>query len=185
MKKLLWAVFLIGISCSSVLRVYYDRDRDFDLRKCQSYQWAAQADIEAHNNPLFYNELNDKRIKKTVDAQLSSKGFVAVTQSPEIILHYHIIVDEKASVIPDPYGLYGPYWTRPGAQVYAYQEGTLILDVMDAKTKSLAWRGWAVPVVEDDGQIREEILANAITKILEQFPTSLRKNNMRPAEVLE
>jgi hypothetical protein len=185
MKKLFWIIFLLGISCSSVTRVYYDHDRDFDLRQYHSYQWAPQANIEAHNNPLFYNELNDKRIKRTVDAQFNAKGFLLVSQSPEIILHYHIIVDDKVTTVMEPYGLYGPYWSRPGSQIYGYQEGTLILDVMDAKTNSLAWRGWAVSVVDDDGQIREQTLANAIVKILEQFPNSSRKNNIHQDEVLE
>lgn len=170
MKKLFWVVLLGGIGCSPALRVYSDYDRDFDVRKYQSYQWAEKTNIEGHNNPLFYNELNDKRIKKTTDVQFNLKGLVITQAGPEVILHYHIIVDNKSSLIPEPYGYYGPYWMRPGGNVVQYQEGTLILDFMDAKTNTLAWRGWAVSVIDDDGQLREETLTKAIVKILEQFP---------------
>jgi hypothetical protein len=170
MKKLTWIILLGSIGCSPTLRVYSDYDRDFNVHKYQSYQWTEKTNIEGHNNPLFYNELNDKRIKKTADDLLRAKGLVLTADAPEIILHYHIIIDDKSSLVPEPYGFYGPYWMRPGGRVVQYKEGTLIFDFMDAKTNNLAWRGWAVSVIDDDGQLREETLTRAIVKILDRFP---------------
>ena len=60
----------------------------------------------------------------------------------------------------------------PLKMVHEYTEGTLILDVLDAATKSLVWRGTAqaealpsVDVSTPQARIRE-----AVRRILERFP---------------
>lgn len=169
MRNYLWAILLCA-SCSNELRVYSDYDREFDLKNCKTYQWAPQKDIEARNNPLYYNELTDKRIKKIANDQLKVKGLVLVSDEPDIIMHYHIVVDDRFSTATDPYGMYGPYWARSG-RIIQYKEGTLIVDMMDQKTNSLMWRGYAVSVIENNNdEITEEMLMKALVKIFEVFP---------------
>lgn len=169
MKKLGWIlVFCLG--CSEGLRVYTDYDRSFNIRQFKTYQWASQKDIEVRSNPLYYNELTDKRIKNITDGQLQIKGLTRVDDEPDVIIHYHIVVDDRVSFASDPYGLYGPYWMRPQGNAIAYKVGTLIIDIMDRETNSLAWRGYAVSVIQGDNEeISEAMLIKAITKIFEQY----------------
>ena len=169
MKKLVIVGALILWSCSSQLRVYSDFDKDVSLKQYHTYSWAANADIEKRNNPLYYNELNDKRIKAAVDEQLCKKNFNQVSENSDAIIHYHLVIDNKTSFIQEPYGIYGPYWMR-GGNVIQYTEGTLIIDIMDAENKSLIWRGWAVSVVDDSGQMQPQVLSKAIEKIFEKYP---------------
>ena len=172
MKKLGWILFLISIGCSNELRVYSDYDRDFDVSQYKTYSWAAKKEIENRNNPLYYNELTDKRIKAAVNEQLRSRGITETEKNPDAILHYHIAIEDRSMVSTDPYGLYGPYWTHP-ANIIAYREGTLIIDIMDGKTNNLAWRGWAVSIInENETERREEILKKAVKKIFETLPGS-------------
>jgi hypothetical protein len=165
MKKLLLIIPIV-IGCSHELRVYSDYDRDFNVHEFKTYNWPSQTDLESKNNPLYYNELNDKRIKNAVDIQLKAKGMERTVENPGLMVHYHIVVEDRTSVTTDPYGSYGPYWTRTG--LIQYREGTLILDFMDSKTNSLVWRGWAVSIV-DNNEIDEETLIRAITGILKKF----------------
>ena len=57
-----------------------------------------------------------------------------------------------------------------------YEEGTLLIDFVDARTKQLIWRGWAVGVIENVGIIAsdpekaEKKISSAVRKILEHFP---------------
>ena len=64
------------------------------------------------------------------------------------------------------YGGYG----YPG---YGYDdngyEGILILDVVDAESNELVWRGWYADEV-DGGEIGEKKIRKAVKHILEQFP---------------
>lgn len=167
--KIIWIFLLLVLfSCSNELRVYSDWDRDYDVNKFQTYSWPSRTDLESKNNPLFYNELNDKRIRNAVDIQLKAKGMTRVDENADLVVHYHIVVEDKTAVTTDPYGFYGPYWGR--SSLYQYNEGTLIIDFMDRKSNSLVWRGWATSILDNNyNEIREETLVKAVTGILEKF----------------
>lgn len=164
--------FVLITGCSPEIRVYSDMDPDYDLWKYKSFDWGQQIDIEAGKNPLRYNELNDKRIKAAVLEQFQSRGYSLRKDDSDLIIHYHIIVDDKSVVTTEPYGYrYGSYWTRTGMNVYYYREGTLILDLMDTKTRNLVWRGWAVANIDDiDPERVDEVIKLAVKKIFEKFP---------------
>ncbi len=169
------ALFLAAIlltGCSPQFRVYSDMDPDYDLWTYKSFDWGKQVDIEAGRNPLQYNELNDKRIRTAVQEQLQARGYVSVKDESELIIHYHIIVDNKSVVTPDPYGYrYSSYWMRSGVNVYHYREGTLILDLMERSTKNLIWRGWAVANIDEiDPQHVDQVIRQAVEKIFLKFP---------------
>jgi hypothetical protein len=84
-----WLILsMLLMSCASQLRVYSDQDLDFNLANYKTYQWAQQNDIERNNNPLYYNELTDKRIKVVADAQLKLKGISLTSASADAVLHY-------------------------------------------------------------------------------------------------
>jgi hypothetical protein len=142
MKTLLftltWFLALILVNaCAPSMRVYTDYDRDYNIRDYPTYGWAEEIDIEAKNNPLYYNELTDKRIKNAVNAQLMAKGYTLTTETPDLILHYHIVVEDRTEIQSDPYGYYGPYWMRTRTYSYQYKLGSLIIDFMNASNKNL------------------------------------------------
>ena len=54
-----------------------------------------------------------------------------------------------------------------------YDAGTLLLDFIDTRTNTLAWRGWAegsLDGVIDDQQWMEKTLDEAVESILERLP---------------
>jgi hypothetical protein len=172
---------LLVAGCSPQIRVYSDMDPDYDLWTYTSFDWGQQVDIEAGRNPLRYNELNDKRIKAAVAQEMSSRGYTFRTGDSDLIIHYHIVVDEKSVVVPETFGYrYGPYWTRTGANVYHYREGTLILDVMERKTTNLIWRGWGVANIDEiDPQGVDQVVRRAVQKIFQRFPQKSVKQNVK------
>lgn len=159
-------------ACSPQISVFSDRDPDYDVWSYKTFDWGRKDKIEAGKNPLHYNELNDTRIKKAVQEQMTARGYQLTTEAPELILHYHIIVDDQSVVATEPYGYrYGPYWTQMNTNIYSYREGTLILDVMDNKTHSLIWRGWAVMEVSgiDPGKL-DALIKTTVTRIFKKYP---------------
>lgn len=174
MKFIFFAlVFVVFNSCSPSIHVYSDYDKEADIANYRNYSWLSEQAIEAKgSNPLFYNELNDKRIKKAVDKQLLSKGFLLSTGDQPLTLHYHIIVEDKSLVVKEPEGYnYSNYWQNKKETVYTYQEGTLIVDLMDSKTKALVWRGWATGVIENEvTKNPEKAIDQAVKKIFRLFP---------------
>ena len=169
---LMLGVFLLLFlsSCSDQLRVKSDYDREVDFSHYKTYGWLSAKDIEQKNNPLIYNELADKRIKKAIDGQFQIKQIGWVADNPDLLVHYHIIIDNKSALWPDPYGYYSPYWIRSRMDVYQYREGTLIIDLMDSKN-NLVWRGWAVSVLDiNEIDLSEEKIHRAVNQILSEYP---------------
>ncbi|MFN6087871.1 MAG: DUF4136 domain-containing protein [Cyclobacteriaceae bacterium] len=167
---------LFEVNCSNQISVRSDYDRDVNLVIYKTYAWLPEKEIESKNNPLLYNELTDKRIRKAVELQFQAKGIPFDEENPDFRVHYHIIVENRSSVSPAPYGYYySPYWTRSQMYVYQYQEGTLIIDLMDAKNNKLIWRGWATEVLNNRNlQLTEKEITEAVYEILKEFPPKRR-----------
>lgn len=177
-KKLVPLLFLFA--CSNELRVNIDFDRDVQLQRLTTYDWLSTQQIESRNNPILLNELTDKRIKVAVENQLNEKGYVRSETSAQMIVHYHITVENKTTVQTGPLGYnYGRYWLDREFDTYRYNEGTLIIDVMDSRNCDLMWRGWAVSVLDEEA-ISEELINKAVVEIFKKFPMSAAKEVTLP-----
>jgi hypothetical protein len=177
-KRLIPIFFLL--SCSADLQVFTDFDKNVSIQRLTNYDWLSVQQIESRNNPILFNELTDKRIKAAVDKQLKDKGYVKSEENAQMILHYHITVENKASVRIEPFGYnYGRYWLKNELDSYRYDEGTLIIDIMDARNCDLVWRGWAVSVLHES-IIDEKLINQAVEKIFMQFPISAAKEITLP-----
>jgi hypothetical protein len=166
-------ILLILAGCSPQIQVHSDFDPDYDLWTYRTFGLGPKVDIEKGKNPLHYNELNDKRIKNAVAHELTARGYVMKEEQPDLVLHYHIIVDDQSVIATEPYGyLYGPFWMRMDTHIYSYREGTLILDLMDSETNHLVWRGWAVSPVDRSYTSAEldKLVKKAVARIFRKFP---------------
>ena len=57
--------------------------------------------------------------------------------------------------------------------VYQYTQGTLVIDIVDAKTKTLVWRGSATGTVDGQQRSPEEMqqrVNNVVAQIMANFP---------------
>jgi hypothetical protein len=61
---------------------------------------------------------------------------------------------------------------RTSAHGTTYKSGTLVLEVLDPKTRKLIWRGIAYARLNDADppEVRRERIQNAIAKLMETFP---------------
>lgn len=164
---------LLLIGCSPELQVFTDFDRDVEVHRLTKYNWLPVQQIESRNNPIDFNELTDKRIKTAVNEQLKDKGYVYSEDGAQLIVHYHVIIENKASVRTEPLGYYSLDTRR-------YDEGTLIIDFMDSRNCDLIWRGWAVSVLDDDKAISEKLIRKAVNEIFKEFPMSAAKEVTLP-----
>ena len=178
--KYLIIIFLLFLAsgCSPAIQAYTDYDPDYDMWTYTSFDWSQKENIEQNQNPLYYNELNDKRIKKAVLKQLQKRSYQLTRNHPQLILHYHIIVEDKSVLVTEPFGYaYGPYWMRRQQHQYTYTQGTLILDLMDTRINQLVWRGWAVTPLDGISAPEQidDLIDTAVRKMFAKFPTAKLK----------
>ena len=120
-------------------------------------------------------------LKVAVAQQLDRRG-LSYSDSPDLLVNFYIHTKEKITSrsVPimggyyafrdpfyDTWGGYGGYETR----IDQYTEGTLNIDVVDAKAGKLVWEGSIVGPVKDNA-IRnlEQSVDEAVAAILEGFP---------------
>ncbi|WP_018617475.1 DUF4136 domain-containing protein [Segetibacter koreensis] len=173
--NILWYAFMLLLlpACSPTMRVFSDYDKDANISNYKTYSWPTEEEIEKKGtNPLYYNELNDKRIKNAVYEQMKSRGFTYQNEKQPLEMHYHIIVEDKTFIATEPGGyVYPEFWQLKRTQAYPYQQGTLIIDLMDTRTKMLVWRGWATGAIEDQVSRKpEQTIQKAVAKIFKLFP---------------
>jgi hypothetical protein len=132
------------------------------------------------------NELIDKRIVAAIEAQLAAKGFVKDDAAPDVFVVFHIAFDEQkdiSSYSTGPmYGGYGYGWgggwgsTTTDVRVREILIGTLAVDIIDAKTKNVAWRGLGSKEIDTNAkpEKRDQNINKAVEKIFKNYPPKVR-----------
>jgi hypothetical protein len=170
---LILSVGVLIVSCGSGVKVFTDYDPSYDIPQYKSFSWSPVKNIEQGQNPIYYNELNDKRIRHAVQDQMISRGYELTEDDGELVLHYHIVIQDQTVVTTDPFGHSNtPYWLSLQQNYYQYTQGTLIVDIMKGGTNDLVWRGRAVSIIDDTYKPGEadELVQDAVARLLKDFP---------------
>ncbi len=170
-------VFFACIAACGSVRVRTDYDPEADFSGLHSFAWLPGPQPRT-GDPRIDNPLLDERIRAAVDSTLIDRGYQKLASgTPDFWVGYHLSLDTRldVSTIDGHYG-YGRHraWTGgvPNTYVREYEEGTLILDVVDAKQDRLVWRGSGsralsrAPTPEQSATT----VNNAVRDILKRFP---------------
>jgi hypothetical protein len=159
------AFLLIG--CSTI-SVNHDYDPDFNFSSLRTY------DLLPVPAKAARNELVVKRVVSAVKQNLDAKGIIRDSRKPDFLIAIHGGRQTKVDVVDwgYSYGRYGMYRGPRRVDVYEYQEGTLIIDFVDARTRELFWRGTATGVIDPyrSPEERGRIINEAVAKVLDKFP---------------
>ena len=120
------------------------------------------------------NALSEQRLHASVDGRLAARGLAMNTTAPDVIVATHVTTKERQEVIATGFG-YGPWGFGGGyggASVQTYVEGTLVLDLYDAKTKKMVWRGIATATASDKPTKNTDKMNKALDKMFEKFPVA-------------
>lgn len=144
-------------------KVSVDSDPAAPFASYRTYAWA---DGTPAPNPL-----NEDRIHSSVAARLAGRGLAMNTTAPDVIVATHVTTKERQELVVSGFG-YGPWWGGGygTANVETYVDGTLILDVYDAKTKKMVWRGIATATASDKPSKNASKINKALDKMFDKFP---------------
>jgi hypothetical protein len=163
--------------CGSSISVNHDWDVNAPFEEYRTYDWIPLPEAPPGNasTAVQRNDLLDKRIRAAVDDALTGKGLVPSTTSPDLLVVYHVGVQDKVQVTDWGYRYSDYYWGWGGREVdvYNYQEGTLIIDLIDAKTKNMVWRGAGTKPLDDGApspEKQDKNIRNAVGAIMEKYP---------------
>jgi hypothetical protein len=177
MKKLTAVIALALLSACSSYEIGHDYDVEADFDQYRTYRWmplAPDSTAQGAAAARTQNTLLDKRIRGAVDESLAAKGFTPDEDDPDVLVVYHTGLKDRVDVTDWGYTYSGSYWGWAGrdVDVYNYTEGTLIVDLVDAGSKQLVWRGSATGVVRADRspEERDRVMKDVVAKMFAKYP---------------
>jgi hypothetical protein len=169
----------VSLGACSGLSTNFDFDPQANFTGYQTWAW-----MEMQPNSQL-TDLQRSRVRSSIESALTAKGMSLVRGQPSFWVGYQVILDEQVSynTVNSYYGggwgyrgWYGPSYgmTMGSSQTTEtrVQVGTLIIDIFDAGTKELVWRGTGESKIQEvrDPQERQARLDQAVAKIMEKFP---------------
>lgn len=173
-------VFAVGLAFGGKAYVAYDKD--YDPGKIRSFAWKdTEENSVASANPLLHS-----RIVNGVEYYMTLAGWREDETAPTVYVTYHAGTEKEVVLdtshfgygYPAGWGYYGrayPLYGTSGTSVttvHTYETGTLIVDVWDAATHKLVWRGTAPDITVVDNPDK---MGKKIDKALENMVNTWRK----------
>jgi hypothetical protein len=124
------------------------------------------------------DRLVDQRITVAMELELTRKGMTRNDAHPDVLVITHLTFDAKKDLTAyttgsGPYGWrWGGSWATAEISMTNVYVGTLIVDVIDAKTNELVWRGIGTKQVDrhSSPDTKDRSATNAVRRILDSYP---------------
>jgi hypothetical protein len=171
--KLVLIVSAAAVAGCATLTVSSHIERNVNFADYVTYDWGPAdslpvGDPRLDNNPFF----NDY-VQGAIEKMLAGKGYeFAVTGEPDLLVHYHANVSQRVEV-RDTDAYYGTVPSEGMSQVIDFEQGTLVVDLVDARTNKVIWRGWSQDTMNGviDNQDRlEKQVEEGVTKMMMLLP---------------
>ncbi|ENA1793501.1 DUF4136 domain-containing protein [Flavobacterium psychrophilum] len=172
MKTIKFLVILVPFlfaSCSAVrVNSDYDKKTDFSVYKTYAFYKTGIDKVEI-------SDLDKKRILRSIDEQMTTKGFTK-SETPDLLININTKAEKNINVTQfNAYYGYGwgfgwnPYFGA-NYSINTNTEGTLTIDLIDAKKKELIWQGEGVGYLTKNTNKKDENIKCFVNSILLQYP---------------
>jgi len=162
------AVAAIATACAPITVTSYT-PRGVEVTRYRTFAWdrvdtSVPGDPRLDNDTMFHEYLHH-----AIERQLVSRGYEPTTVQPDVLVHYHASSRQKIYTS-------GEQRTAERCQdcsVDVYDEGTLLIDLTDARTGALVWRGVAesglAAVVGNQARM-EETIERVVDRMFARLP---------------
>src|ERR1700737_3837583 len=165
------SLVLAGALLAQSVKTDYDHNANFSQYKTYSWEKVQTKD------PLQVD-----RIKDAVNAALSAKGWTQVESGGDVSV-MAIEITQNQQTLNTFYNGFGGgrRWGGFGGfgdattTTETYQVGTLVVDLFDAKTKNLIWRGSSSDTLSSKPDKNTKNLDKGVQKMFAHFPPEAKK----------
>ncbi len=199
MKSKYWmaAAALLVFGCSQ--KIFFDTSVSANFAAYKR-TFAFLPPIDSGKTSLFENGIMNENIRVAILSEMKRRNYTADTVAPELLVKFHLMVENKEDVVNSPvysygggygynggygygggFGMFGnPYYNFAGPiymgddiEKVDYEQGTLVIDVIERSSGKLVWRGWSVGDVNNAEQYTHE-LPNLIDRIFNHYPIKVK-----------
>jgi hypothetical protein len=163
-------------------------DYDHHYRLAPGSAWDFRTQKSAVNDSLGKNDLWDRRVRDDLTSQLAAAGLMRVgAAAPDLLISYHLgtrrgyETEYLNTGFPVYYGRFGyrRHWAGLGfgwgtttvARI-PYLKSTLVMDVYDAHTNQLVWRGYDSKTINYNKA--DKTINGAVEHLMKRFRHDLK-----------
>jgi hypothetical protein len=166
-------IVLLCASVSSAQQVKTDYDRSTNFGQYKTFSW---------QKVQTQDQLWVSRIKEAVNASLAAKGLTPVESGGDVAI-VAIETTQNQQTLNTFYDGFGGGWRWRGfggfgdatTTTETYKVGTLVVDLFDAHTKTLIWRGSSSDTLSDKSDKNIKNLDKGVQKMFDHFPPGEKK----------
>jgi len=151
-----------AVALGQQVSVNYNRSQSFS--QYHTYAWGG------NNQNQIQNSILAQQAKSDIDSAMQGKGLqlVSESQNPDLILTASGGMKQQTSY--QAWGMRGIGGGMGGITPEQNVIGTMIVDLYDAKNKSLVWRGIAQNTLSNNGNKNSQMVSKAVAKMFKQWP---------------
>jgi hypothetical protein len=179
-------VVILAAACAAP-KIGYDYDPHTNFSAYRTYDWVP-GQQEATGDRRVDNAQVDIRIRTAVGAQLHLKGYApTVDGKPDFYVAYHVGLKDLTADTSTQYfseGMAGHAFAHsadsrtmgqepaPGTRIDPHLTGSLLVDIVDAASRKLVWRGTAAGEINPGltSEERNERVRTIVREMLSHFP---------------
>ncbi|SHI09863.1 DUF4136 domain-containing protein [Ferrimonas marina] len=182
MKKLFAMAAALMLAGCSTIQTDSDYDTSTQFSNLKTWAWVEKSEVTG-DDQYHMDGLMDQRVRNAITNTLQSKGLSQVDAADADILVNYLTKIEKKVNVDTFYSSFGyhPYYygrypfhagVRADTRVREYQEGTLLIDLVDNENRTLIWRGSGTDTLKQNQTPaqRTEQVNEVVSAIMEQFP---------------
>jgi hypothetical protein len=172
------ALFALTASACATMNISSHVRPDVDIATYKTFDWGPADGLPTGDPRLDQDPFFQDHVQGAIEKEMGTRGFVRAAdgENADLLLHYHAVIQQRLDVnqLDREWG----YCYDDGctARVVEYEEGTLVLDVVDRATNRVIWRGWAQKAVQPMLASRDEMskqLQQAVKGMFARFPRPL------------
>ena len=161
----------------SQVLVSYDKAEGLDLSKYTTFQIHK---LDVNHLPEF--EPRKEGLNQLIGAitnEMETRGFEKVSGNPDLFLNIGVKITEEVQTretdirdAPVYMGQRNYSWKSEEIVVNTYNEGTVVLDIVDTEKNEMIWQGVVKGVLSQKRSKNEKRINRAVEKLFKKFPVA-------------
>jgi hypothetical protein len=149
---------LSGAAGAADIKVNYDWQADFTRYK--TWRWRKGTPAP--------DPVADKRLREAIESRLAARGLTRVESRGDLDVVYRVAAENKIGV--ENLGYKQPFFEGRATRIRHLRMGTLVLDMIDASSGKVVWRGEAYDATTTALSDLERMIDEGIAQLLQDFP---------------
>lgn len=165
LSKVLFGSIMMTLMACNTTKVTSDYDREASFKNYTSYQIVE----EDEQVPADMNPFHIQRINKAIKTEMNKLNY-RPSQDPDLLVAFTVTVKDKQDI--NTYPMYGRRWwgfNDTQVDVNNYEEGRLVINLIDAESGEVVWYGSVTNVLTDNVKKMEGKIQKAVQAIFESY----------------